>query len=528
MAGGFLPQFGQTQPVTFGQSKLGQYIKNLPPVTQEASTGLFGGPQVPVPGINAPAQQPSKLIPPTPKPQPETEFVEQKQPSYDPNKIRAVIPSRQVTMPTSSVVTTQQPTEEEYSRLADVTEQEARYVGAQQELLDEQANWVAKQAEVKERLIGVEEGAQARRLEIDKAKNEEIKTQVQKLNDLNEDIKNYKVKDFWADKSTGTKIIASIGVALGAAGSALAGGPNAAMSILQNAVERDLQKQKENLRNKYVSADLQRGILAETYQMYGDQMTSVEAARAASYRAVGAEIDAMATKAQSDEMKAKILNLSEAVKLKAAEAELQFQQSLRSTVQQQFATKTFSGRVITNQDIVNKGMEQEGYVDYRDMIKEKKGKFFVPAYGGFTRKESEAEDLRQNASDRETMKSFLRELIKFRSEYGQWNQLDRKAKQRARTIHNEALLLKKGPAFDNLGVLAGPDMQVLIQSLGNPEDIFSFREEQYKTLLDSVNIREQNEVRQKIIPAIPETIPKFYRQNRKAISSAQEKFETKL
>lgn len=527
MAGGFLPNFN-TKPISFQESALGQYIKNLPQATQQASTGLFGGQQVPVPGINAPSPQPSKLIPQVAKPQPTTEFVEQKRPAYNPNRIRAVIPARQVTMPTSSVVTTQQPTEEEYSRLADVTEQEARYVGAQQELLDEQANWVAKQAEVKERLIGVEEGAQARRFEIDKAKNEEVNTQVQKLKNLNEDIKNYKIKDFWADKSTGTKIIASIGVALGAAGQALAGGQNAALTILQNAIEADLQKQKTNLQKMTVSADLQRGILAETYQMYGDQMTSVDAARAASYRAVGAEIDAMATKALSDEMKAKILNLSEAVKLKAAEAELQFQQSLRSTVQQQFATKTYPARIITNQDIVNKGMEQEGYVDYGKMIREKKGKLFVPAYGGFTRKETEAEALRQNAADRETMKTFLRQLIQFRNEHGQWNQLDRKAKQRARTIHNEALLLKKGPAFDQLGVLAGADMQVLIASLGKPEDLFSYRAEQYKTLLDSINVREQNEIRQKIIPAIPETIPSFYRQNRKAISSAQEKFETKL
>jgi hypothetical protein len=55
--------------------------------------------------------------------------------------------------------------------------------------------------------------------------------------------KNMKVKDFYEDKSVGTKIMAALAVGLGAYSSGMIGGPNHALKIISSAIEDDHKKQ---------------------------------------------------------------------------------------------------------------------------------------------------------------------------------------------------------------------------------------------------------------------------------------------
>jgi hypothetical protein len=66
---------------------------------------------------------------------------------------------------------------------------------------------------------------------------------------LFDDIKNAKIdpNHFWQDKSTGQKIMAVVGMALGAGGAAATGSPNFALQTIQGAVDRDIDAQKANL-----------------------------------------------------------------------------------------------------------------------------------------------------------------------------------------------------------------------------------------------------------------------------------------
>lgn len=62
-----------------------------------------------------------------------------------------------------------------------------------------------------------------------------------------QDYKDMKINDYWEDKSTGTKIAAALAVGLGALGSALSGRNNDALTIMNNAVENDFNRQRENI-----------------------------------------------------------------------------------------------------------------------------------------------------------------------------------------------------------------------------------------------------------------------------------------
>lgn len=55
------------------------------------------------------------------------------------------------------------------------------------------------------------------------------------------------VRDFFADKGTGSKVLAAIAVGLGAIGSALAKGPNHALQIVQHTIDADLARQRANI-----------------------------------------------------------------------------------------------------------------------------------------------------------------------------------------------------------------------------------------------------------------------------------------
>lgn len=76
-------------------------------------------------------------------------------------------------------------------------------------------------------------------------------------------------KDYWADRSTGSKILAAISVGLGAYSSTMSGGPNQAASIIDGAIKRDAdlqQKQYEQLKGNTRNAESAYGRIYQRVQ----------------------------------------------------------------------------------------------------------------------------------------------------------------------------------------------------------------------------------------------------------------------
>lgn len=77
---------------------------------------------------------------------------------------------------------------------------------------------------------------------------------------------------FWSDKTTGQKVMAAIGVALGGVGRL--GGPNQALDYINNAINRDIDAQKADL-------DAKRGGIALQNNIFKDMMDQFQDDRAA-------------------------------------------------------------------------------------------------------------------------------------------------------------------------------------------------------------------------------------------------------
>jgi hypothetical protein len=83
----------------------------------------------------------------------------------------------------------------------------------------------------------------------------------------------------WGDEGTGNRILAAIGMGLGAVGVAYGGGDNPAIGIIERAIDRDIDVQKANIDKMGRNLEVQRGALADYQRILGDE----NAAKSAEY-----------------------------------------------------------------------------------------------------------------------------------------------------------------------------------------------------------------------------------------------------
>jgi len=112
----------------------------------------------------------------------------------------------------------------------------------------------------------------------------------------------------WKEKGTGAHVLSAIGIALGAIGQAIGGGPNTAMQIVQGAIDRDIQAQRDTISAKGQAIEQARGAYGMLRQQGLDDMSALSGARAISWDATARQIQAEqlrmgneATKRQADD-----------------------------------------------------------------------------------------------------------------------------------------------------------------------------------------------------------------------------------
>lgn len=99
---------------------------------------------------------------------------------------------------------------------------------------------------------------------------------------------------FFADG--GTAVGAALAVALGAVGSAISGNDSyreSAIGLIQQAIDRDIQAQRDNIANAQSGVDAEGNILAMMEQEFGDRAAAEEAARGALLQATARRIGEM-------------------------------------------------------------------------------------------------------------------------------------------------------------------------------------------------------------------------------------------
>ncbi len=128
---------------------------------------------------------------------------------------------------------------------------------------------------------------------------------------LSEQAQNMEVRDFWADKSTGSRILGILAQTLSGAANGLAGNPGAP-SPLDRIIDRDLEIQRSNMQNKRLAADRAQNALAHVYQGFQQEDASVAAYRLAAAEWYKAKSNELASQFNTDTASAKNLQVQAA------------------------------------------------------------------------------------------------------------------------------------------------------------------------------------------------------------------------
>lgn len=154
-----------------------------------------------------------------------------------------------------------------------------------------------------------EQKKNAERLQNFKAETEGYKKSLLTLAD---DIGNSKpeFKDYWADKTTGFKVLAAISIGL----SQRPDGVNTASNIIQKAADQDLDKQRyayeQGLQNKKLKASMIDNVYGRAMQTFGDETAALNVARGIQLEKTKSKIDQYAAESGSQTVRqqANILN----------------------------------------------------------------------------------------------------------------------------------------------------------------------------------------------------------------------------
>lgn len=147
--------------------------------------------------------------------------------------------------------------------------------------------------------------------------NEAIQTLTEKSAELEQ--RKVDPERYWNNKSTGQKVLAAIGLALGAIGSR--NGQNQAANIIMRQMEQDLQLQKAEIDQGQLAFNRQRGVYKDMLSAYGDSQAALNASRAAYLKGIEIDVAAMAARTRGKEARAKANLLTSDINLKRVEAE---------------------------------------------------------------------------------------------------------------------------------------------------------------------------------------------------------------
>lgn len=126
---------------------------------------------------------------------------------------------------------------------------------------------------------------------------------------------------FYRNADVGGMIGNAIAIGLGAMGEALGGGPNRALEMVQQAIDRDLSAQERDIQTAGQDVESRRGILAEVRNDYRSREAALEAARAIALREAAARAEAEAAQAGSAAAQANAIVLRDQLLTRYEEAQ---------------------------------------------------------------------------------------------------------------------------------------------------------------------------------------------------------------
>jgi hypothetical protein len=161
-----------------------------------------------------------------------------------------------------------------------------------------------------------------------------------RLNELEKDYLNTKIENPWQSQGTGKTILQGIAIALGQFSASRGGGQNAALQIINGAINDDLKIQQMNLDRKGAVLANARGALARTRQEYQDQNVAMAAANYLALKKVESTMDSIQQSGISAQKQPLMDELRAKIQIQETERKEQFYLAQQAARQQAAATAT--------------------------------------------------------------------------------------------------------------------------------------------------------------------------------------------
>lgn len=276
------------------------------------------------------------------------------------------------------------------------------------------------------------EAAEQSRVAAESERQLALGDQLKKLDQVKSDLASTKVDPsrIWKEKGTGSMIAAAIMQGLGAFASArwnIAGGDLPA-KIISQAVDRDIEAQKEEIAKKKGLVDAESNVYQMMRQRFGDDRLAESATRQYLFEGAKLRLDQLGAKYQGAEAQAKVGQLKGALDVEQQKDAMLF----AKTAADIYDTKAKSANLNADK--------------------------YVPSLQQYALTAEDAKEMKKASSDLASVKSGLSRLKEIRSKYGS-EIANRPVVKEAKTIATDMLLKYKNIA--QLGVLSESDKELL-------------------------------------------------------------------
>ena len=286
------------------------------------------------------------------------------------------------------------------------------------------------------------------------------------INTLNEQYRAVEIEPnrIFKNSSTGAKILAAISVGLGAYSASMTGGKNYAMEIIDSAIENDIQAQKLELQQKGAAIDDKRNLLNDLINQGMSEAEAEEASRLMLLQKAKRTLDERLLDIKDARMKEEARNLDESLKLKIAETKANL--LMKAIPQERLVTETkllptakLSAELAQAKENA-KLSAQRKFQDEQGLPKKERDARTVQGYIGLAPDPTDARKMREAVAGSNAIIKQIEDLIKHREKYG-IEFTNRVAVDKGISLATTVALELKSEPFFNLGVLAGPDLELI-------------------------------------------------------------------
>jgi hypothetical protein len=235
-----------------------------------------------------------------------------------------------------------------------------------------------------------------------------------------------------------------------------------------------------------------RGSLAAARSITHDDVEAELGARILGREAAIAQIENIRAQGVSEEAEARAEVIVGQLRQDTATLQAQLAQHTQDRVTVSTSSRRVPGQVITAGQMAAAEDERQGWQPYDP-------ERYVPEAGGNARTVDEAKELRSATSEAASLNRLLDKAANI-AEGKDGSKLSPEDRKRAAALGREIQLILKSPAFLKLGILTGPDLELLEQiSPSNPAEIFQVGN---AGMYRDIASRTQNSLRDRMSQAV--------------------------